>query len=232
MPTVNPPDGSLGGFRHRGRRFMPTLYAIASSAAMAPHILLREIGAPFDLVLLDRDKAEHKQPGYLALNPHGRVPTLVDGELVLYEAAAICLHLADVNPGAGLAPPVGAPERAEFYKWLVYLTNTVQADMMLYFYPERFAEGAAAQASVKAMAESRLNGQFDGLDRALAGWDWMLAGGYSALDPYVFMLCRWTRFMTRPARALPNLGPYLARVLERPAVRAAFAAEGLSDPYY
>lgn len=104
--------------------------------------------------------------------------------------------------------------------------------MMLYFYPERFAEGAAAQASVKAMAEARLSGQFDGLDRALAGRDWMLASGYSALDPYLFMLCRWTRFMARPARERPNLGPYLARVLERPAVRAAFAAEGLSDPYY
>lgn len=211
---------------------MPTLYAIASSAAMAPHILLREIGAPFDLVLLDRDKGEHKQPAYLALNPHGRAPTLVDGALVLYEAAAICLHLADANPGAGLVPPVGAPERSELYKWLIYLTNTVQADMMLYFYPERFAEGAAAQASVKAMAESRLSDQFDGLDRALAGRDWMLASGYSALDPYLFMLCRWTRFMACPARERANLGPYLARVLARPAVRAAFAAEGLSDPYY
>lgn len=211
---------------------MPTLYGMPSTAAMAPHILLREIGRPFDLMLLDRDKGEHKSAAYLALNPHGRVPTLVDGDLVLYEAAAICLHLADSHPEAKLAPAVGTPERAEFYKWLVYLTNSVQAEMLLYFYPERHVEGAEAQAAFKAATETRLNGHFDGLDRALAGRTWLLGDTYSAADPYLFMLCRWTRFMGRPARTLANLGPYLARVLERPAVKAMFEAEGLTAPYY
>ncbi|WP_199237559.1 glutathione S-transferase N-terminal domain-containing protein [Azospirillum sp. TSH64] len=211
---------------------MRTLYGMVSTAAMAPHILLREIGDPFELRLLDRDKGEHKSAAYLALNPHGRVPTLVDGDLVLYEAAAICLHLADSHPEAKLAPEVGASERAEFYKWLVYLTNSVQAEMLLYFYPERYVEGAEAQAAFKAATEARLNGHFDGLDRALEGRTWLLGDTYSAVDPYLFMLCRWTRFMGRPARTLGNLGPYLARVLERPAVKAAFEAEGLGAPFY
>lgn len=211
---------------------MPTLYGMPSTAAMAPHILLREIGQPFDLVLLDREKGEHKSAAYLALNPHGRVPTLVDGELVLYEATAICLHLADTHPEAKLAPAVGTPERAEFYKWLVYLTNSVQAEMLLYFYPERHVEGSEAQAAFKAATEARLNGHFDGLDRALAGRTWLLGDTYSAADPYLFMLCRWTRFMERPARTLANIGPYLARVLERPAVKTTFEAEGLGVPYF
>ncbi|WP_199235427.1 glutathione S-transferase family protein [Azospirillum sp. TSA6c] len=211
---------------------MRTLYGMVSTAAMAPHILLREIGDPFELRLLDRDRAEHKSAAYLALNPHGRVPTLVDGDLVLYEAAAICLHLADSHPEAKLAPAVGTPERAEFYKWLVYLTNSVQAEMLLYFYPERYVEGTRAQAAFKAATETRLNGHFDGLDRALAGRTWLLGDTYSAVDPYLFMLCRWTRFMGRPACTLGNLGPYLARVLERPAVKAAFEAEGLGAPFY
>ncbi|CAO3448709.1 glutathione S-transferase family protein [Azospirillum largimobile] len=211
---------------------MPTLYGMPSTAAMAPHILLREIGRPFDLVLLDRDKGEHKSAAYLALNPHGRVPTLVDGDLVLYEAAAICLHLADSHLEAKLAPAVGTPGRAEFYKWLVYLTNSVQAEMLLYFYPERYVEGAEAQAAFKAATEARLSGHFDGLDQALAGRTWLLGDTYSAADPYLFMLCRWTRFMGRPARTLGNIGPYLARVLERPAVKATFEAEGLAAPYY
>ncbi|WP_455183255.1 glutathione S-transferase family protein [Azospirillum palustre] len=205
---------------------------MVSTAAMAPHILLREIGDPFELRLLDRDKAEHKSAAYLALNPHGRVPTLVDGDLVLYEAAAICLHLADSHLEAKLAPAIGTPERAEFYKWLVYLTNSVQAEMLLYFYPERYVEGVQAQATFKTATETRLNGHFDGLDRALAGRTWLLGDTYSAVDPYLFMLCRWTRFMGRPARTLDNLGPYLARVLERPAVKAALQAEGLGAPFY
>ncbi|CAO3350695.1 Glutathione S-transferase (EC 2.5.1.18) [Azospirillum palustre] len=211
---------------------MRTLYGMVSTAAMAPHILLREIGDPFELRLLDRDKAEHKSAAYLALNPHGRVPTLVDGDLVLYEAAAICLHLADSHLEAKLAPAIGTPERAEFYKWLVYLTNSVQAEMLLYFYPERYVEGVQAQATFKTATETRLNGHFDGLDRALAGRTWLLGDTYSAVDPYLFMLCRWTRFMGRPARTLDNLGPYLARVLERPAVKAALQAEGLGAPFY
>lgn len=211
---------------------MPTLYGMVSTAAMAPHILLHEIGEPFELRLLDRDKGEHKSADYLALNPHGRVPTLVDGNLVLYEAAAICLHLADSHPEAKLGPAIGTPERAEFYKWLVYLTNSVQAEMLLYFYPERYVDGAHAQAAFKAATEARLNGHFDGLDRALAGRTWLLGDTYSAVDPYLFMLCRWTRFMNRPARTLGNLGAYLARVLERPAVKAAFEAEGLGAPFY
>lgn len=211
---------------------MRTLYGMVSTAAMAPHILLREIGVPFELRLLDRDKGEHKSAAYLALNPHGRVPTLVDGDLVLYEAAAICLHLADSHPEAKLAPAVGMPERAEFYRWLVYLTNSVQAEMLLYFYPERYVEGTQAQAAFKAATEARLNGHFDGIDRALEGRTWLLGDTYRAVDPYLFMLCRWTRFMGRPARTLGNLGPYLARVLERPAVKAAFEAEGLATPFY
>ncbi|MFP3525933.1 glutathione binding-like protein, partial [Pantoea sp. SIMBA_072] len=102
---------------------------------------------------------------------------------------------------------------------------------LVYFYPERHAEGAAAQASVKAMAEARLLERFALLDRELGGKAWFLGDRYSAVDPYLFMLARWTRFMGTPARSLPNLGPYLARVLDRPAVRATFEAEGLGDPY-
>ncbi|MDQ2104993.1 glutathione S-transferase family protein [Azospirillum isscasi] len=211
---------------------MLTLYGMPSTASMAPHILLREIGVPFEMVLLDRATAAHKAPDYLRLNPNGRVPTLVDGDLVLFESAAICLHLADSYPAAGLAPAPGTAERAHFYMWLVFLTNTVQADMLVYFYPERHVEGAEAQASVKAMAEARLLERFTLLDRVLGDKAWFLGDRYSAVDPYLFMLARWTRFMGTPARRLPNLGPYLARMLARPAVRAAFEAEGLGDPFY
>jgi glutathione S-transferase len=59
----------------------------------------------------------------------------------------------------------------------------------------------------------------------------MSGAAFGALDPYAFMLCRWTRGMRRPARTLPHLGPWLARMLERPAVQATLAAEGLSSPW-
>src|SRR5262249_37625943 len=119
---------------------MYKLYYSPGNANLAPHMVLEELGQEYELVLLDRAKNAHKSPAYLKLNPNGRIPTLVDGDLVLYETAAICLHLVDRHPGAGLAPELGSAERAHFYKWLVYLTNSVQAEMLIYFYPERWAE--------------------------------------------------------------------------------------------
>jgi len=210
---------------------MITLYNIPSTAGMAPHIVLREIGAPHRMVLLDGDARAQKAPEYLALNPHGRVPTLTDGDLVITESAAICLHLADTHPHAGLVPPVGGAGRARLYQWLIYLTNTVQAEMMLYFYPDRYvpAEGAAG---LRAMAEERLAGMFAHIDAELAGRAWLLGERYSIADPYLFMLARWTRNMTRKARDLPALGAYLARMHARPAVAEALKAEGIGEPYY
>ena len=97
-----------------------------STASMAPNILLEEIGQPFERVLVDRSQNVHKTQQYLQLNPNGLIPVLVDGDLVLYESAAICLYLCDSYPQAALAPPLGSAERAHFYKWLIWLTNTLQ----------------------------------------------------------------------------------------------------------
>src|SRR5450756_941613 len=133
---------------------MYQLYYYPGNANLAPHILLEEIGADYELVLVDRNKNEHKGPEYLKLNPTGRIPVLVDGGLVRYETAAICLHLADRHARAGLAPALGSNERAEFYKWLGYLTNGWQAQLMLYCYPGRLADDAAAVAQIKSHAES------------------------------------------------------------------------------
>ena len=183
---------------------------------------------------MDRANAAQRSPEYLKLNPNGQIPVLIDGDLVLYETAAICLHLADTHPQARFVPPLRTPERAHFYKWLVWCSNTPQAMLMHYFYPERMVnEGdAAAAAQVAARAEARVGGMLDQLDAQLAshGGDWLLGAEYSAVDPYALVLCRWTRGFARPARSLPHLGPYLQRMLARPAVQRAFATEQLKLP--
>jgi glutathione S-transferase len=212
------------------------LHYYPGNASFTPHVLLREIGGPFELALVRRDEGAHKRPEYLKLNPNGQIPVLVDGPLVLYETAAICLHLADTHPEAGLAPPLGTPERAHFYKWLAWLTNTLQARLMHCFYPERLVDpgDAAAAAQVKARAQADVQGMLAQLDDQLAshGGSWLLGEHYSAVDPYAFMLCRWTRgFDARPAREHAHIGPYLQRMLQRPAVQQALAAEGLTAPW-
>lgn len=215
---------------------MIRLHYFPGNASFTPHVLLHEIGAPFELVLVDRTQGAHKQPAYLKLNPNGQIPVLEDGALVLYETAAIVLHLADTHPAAALAPPLGSAQRAHFYQWLVWLTNTPQAMLMHYFYPERLvAPGdAAAAAQVKARAAEQVGAMLRLLDAQLAahGGPWLLGDQYLAVDPYAFMLCRWTRgFADGPARAYPHIGPYLLRQLARPALQRTLAAEGLPEPW-
>ncbi len=134
---------------------MYTLYHAPSTASMAPHILLRELRVPHQLALVDTRNGGQRTPEYLRLNPNARVPTLVDGEIVVYEAAAICLHLVDRHPGSGFAPPVGSAARAHFYQWIVFLTNTVQADEMILLLPGALRRRAPARGAPGGRRRSR-----------------------------------------------------------------------------
>lgn len=212
---------------------MRQLHYFPGNASMAPHILLEEIGAPFELVLVDRTSGGHRTPEYLQLNPNGLIPVFVEGPLVLYESAAICLHLCDSAPPARLLPPLGTAGRAHGYKWLIWMTNTLQSTLLGYFYPERWMHpgNVAGAAELKAHAQERVGVLLDQLDAELArhGGPWLLGADYSVVDAYSLMLCRWTRnFSSTPARERPHLGPHMARVLARPAVQRVFATERLA----
>ena len=219
---------------------MYQLHFSPSSAAMAPHILLQELGVPFEKVLVDTSTGAHRSEAYRKLNPNGLIPTLVDGDLVLYETAAICLHLCDTHPQAGLAPALGTRERAHFYKWLIWLTNTLQSTLIIYFYTDRWMNpcNSAGVAELKSHAETKVGLMLNQLDAELARLEkthdqpWLLGAKYSAVDIYVLTLCRWTRnFASQPARDRAHLGAYLKRALARPAVIKAFEAEGLAQPW-
>jgi glutathione S-transferase len=218
---------------------MIELHYAPGNASMAPHMLLRELGLPFRLQLVDRSVEAHKGPAYLALNPNGHIPVLVDGGQVIYETAAICLHLADQRPDAGLMPPLGSAERGQAYKWLAWMSNTLQVRLMHYFYPERVVNQAdsPAAAEVRAQAQAHIGELLGQLETQLTrhGGQWLLGTQFSLVDLYGLMLCRWTRGFegtaSPPARNRPLLAPWLQRVLQRPAVQAALAAEGLVAPF-
>ena len=236
---------------------MICLHYYPSNASMIPHIVLEELGVPFELVLVDRGQNLHKSADYLKLNPNGKIPTLVQTEpgqpdLVLYEGAAICLHLADTHPQGQLMPPLGSFGRAHAYKWLLWLSNTFQPDIMMFYYPDRYVASTDPQVvrGVSEQAQLRIQGHLAQLDdeigrasstvatRSRASEDledtgtWFLGSHYSVLDAYVFTLCRWTRgFSSRPARSFEaNLAPYLQRMLARPAVQRVIATEKLTAP--
>jgi glutathione S-transferase len=212
---------------------MYRLYYYPSNASLAPHFLLEEIGAPHELVLVDRSVDAQRSEAYRKLNPNARIPTLIDGDLILWEAAAICLHLVDRHPECGLAPELATRERGHFYKWIAYLTNTIQAEQIIYFYPERFSDDPAHAPAIKSRAEARVGAMFDMVDTQLAAdGPYLLGRHLSAADHYLLMVARWSRHFARPARQLPAVGRLLRMLAERPAVARTFASEGITAPLY
>ncbi|MDX6477232.1 MAG: glutathione S-transferase [Gaiellaceae bacterium] len=187
---------------------------------MAPHAALAEIGLAYELVRIERDEAQ-TDPGYLALNPLGVVPTLVDGELVLSESAAILLHLADRYPDARLAPR----DRAPFYRWLVFLTNTLQPTLLRLYYPERYGRDGVGE-----IAGAEAQRHFDLLDRALDGRDWLVADHRTAADLFLFMLVRWGRRLEPAAWSRPNIRDHFLRTLALPGVQRMVEEQELELP--
>ena len=219
---------------------MMKLYYSPGTACLAPHFLMEELALPYELVLVDTGKKEHQQPAYLQLNPKGTIPLLIDGNLQLTESAAICLYLAERYPdqdpdqGRNFSPAPGTPARARLYQWMLYLSNTLQAELLSYFYPERLHEDAAGAAQVKASAEQRVAQMLGYIDEQLAksGGPYLLGEQLSIADLFLFMLCRWTRGMQVPARAYPHIGPYLNALSARPSIVKVFRMEGIEAPLY
>ncbi len=210
---------------------MIDLHYSSGNANLAPHFILEDLGVDFRLMPVDRTVNAHKSPEYMKMNPFGRIPVLVDGDLVLFESAAICLHLVDNHPGCKLAPALGTPERAHFYKWLMFLTNTIQPDVLIYYYPDRYTTDEDARA-VKDAAENRLIEFFSQLDEHLGkSGPFLLGETLTAADYYLLMVSRWGRPLRTPPREMINLGATLGRICERDAVQRAFANEGIEAPF-
>jgi glutathione S-transferase len=212
---------------------MLQLHYHPSDASLMSHIFVEELGVPFELKLVDRARNAQKSPEYLKLNPNGLIPVLEDGDLVLYETPAILLHLADTHPQSGLVPALGTPERAHCYKWMVWLSNSLQATLVQYFYAERYVPDEGL-ADFRARTEARIAPLLDQLEAQLqtSGGPWLLGTRYSAADCMAFVICCWTRDLQRPANSLPAVGAYLTRMRQRAAVQRAVATEQLPETFF
>jgi glutathione S-transferase len=209
---------------------MYQLYYSPSTASLAVHWMLIEIGAPFEMVLTDTATGAQKTPEYLKLNPSGVVPTLIVDGAPVCEVAAILMLLAERHADKGLAPVVGAPERAAWLQWMVYLANTVMPAFRAWFYPHEPAGETGTEAAM-AVARARIEGIWDRIDAHLARQDgpYMLGERLSTVDFLATMLMRWSRNMPKPATAWPNIARYLARMRVMPSLREVHAREGLTD---
>jgi glutathione S-transferase len=204
------------------------LYYRPGAASLAAHAMLEEVGAEHRVILVTGHGDDISPADYGAINPHPRVPTLVDGDLVVYEAAAVLMHLADTHPAAALAPALGSAARADWYRWMAYLTNTVQATFMLWIYPERYTADPAGVPAVELQAERDLTEMREFLEAELAGRDHLL-DEFSTADLFLFMVTRWGRNMDPRWWDQPNLGRHYRAIRARPAVARTMGIEQLED---
>lgn len=211
---------------------MYLLYVAPGTAAMAPHAVLEELGVPYEAIGVDIAAGQHLGQAYRKLNPNGRVPTLVDGDFAMFEAAAISLWLAEKHSAAGLMPAPGTHERARTLQWLTHLTNTVQEAFIEFYHPDWYVEGAEAETTFKIGAERRLEELWSRMDAGLAANGPYLSGpSFTVADIYLHMLNRWSRNCNRPAWTWPNIKRTVDLVRVRPAVQRMMAKQGIAEPY-
>jgi len=204
------------------------LYYAPGACSMGIHILLEEIGAPYEAVKLDIRGGESQRPPFNTLNPKGKVPTLQrDDGSVITEYPVIATYLARTNPAANLLPtdPEAELRGAEAMDYCVATLHMQGFSRM--FRPANFAPSEADHDAVKARGREILERGYALLDHQLAGKDW-IAGSYSMADSAVFYVTYWGA--KRMGMALPpNLAAHFARMMARPAVQRMIAREGLAD---
>ena len=207
---------------------MYTLYYSPGSASLCVHWMLMDLKVPFELVLVDIEAGANKAADYLALNPEGKVPTLIVDGRPMGEAMAILMLLAERHPEAGLAPELGSPARAAYLQWMAYLAYALAPSFRRWFYADR---GPAERAeAVKADARDWIEGVWNRVEMQLAdGRAFLLGEKISAADYLLTMLTRWSRNMEKPATRWPRLGAYIARMKQQPGLIEAHEREGLSE---
>ena len=167
------------------------LYYASGACSFVPHTLLELAGVDYEAQPIKLHKGEHQSPEFLAINPRGQVPVLVDGEEVITQIVAIVSHLDERLPGACILPRPGTA-RTRVLQVLAWMNNTVHPTFTHIFMPFKFTDDAAAQAAVKAWNV--------GLYRSLLGeietmvqqaGPWLTGENPGVLDAYALTLLRW-----------------------------------------
>lgn len=200
------------------------LYSMPGACSTGVHIVLQWTGAPFETEIVDRSAI--KSPEFLAINPAGAVPALIDGDFVLTQNAAIMGYIADTYPQAGLAGDGSPRQRAEANRWLAFVNSDVHPAFKPIFSPGRYVGDAAQYDAVKTAARTMLRGLMESADKRLADREW-LAGFRSYADAYFFITLRWALTTGVDLAGLDNIAAFKARMDADPGVQAALKAEGL-----
>jgi len=185
-------------------------YTNPMSRGRIVHWMLEEVGAPYDAHLLDFNKRQTKDPKYLAINPMGKVPTIVHKGTVVTESAAICAYLADAFPKAGMAPAVDDAARGTFYRWLFFGAGCIEPAIV----DKSFSRPQVDRPGM--LGYGSFTETFDTLEKALTPGPFLLGSRFSAVDVYMASSLNWAK-MTKVLEPKPIFQEYVSRCFDRPA---------------
>ena len=219
---------------------MYKLYGSLGAASLTPQCVLEESGLPYEFIEVDISEDTERDPEYLKLNPHGRIPTLVIDDQVMIESAAISIYLADKHSHTQLSPPLDHPERSHYLQWMVYLTNTLQETLLLKMYSSLYTDDPQGYDATISRATSKLDTIMSFVEKSLSLTEgpFFLGNGLSTADIYLNMLTGWdptiqVRILSSSTTAdIPknqrytNIERNYSEMLKRPGVAKTFSANG------
>ena len=213
------------------------LYFAPGACSFVPHSLLEMAEAPFEPMLVKLHKGENHSAEYLAINPRGQVPVLVDGNHVITQILAIVHYLDDKFPEQRILP-TEALERTRVLETLAWMNNTVHPTFTHVFMPHKFASTPEGQADIKAHNAGLYAGMLDELEAIALGaaefGDPFLAGRqhYGPVDAYALVLLRWGGFAGIDPTSYKALWAHVQRLAELPGVQRAIERERLQLNLY
>ncbi len=218
---------------------MYQLYYAPDNASLIVRMVLEELDADYETILVDRSNNFQRSEEYLRLNPNGLIPVLIMNEQPIYETGAIILSLSERH--RELAPGLNDSERPQFLKWLFFLSNSVHVDLRQLFYPQQYVgETTEALFEHRQLTEQRLKQRLAALDTHCAAQegDYLMDEEFTVLDIYLAVMLRWVQLFPREQCCLDGLHEYPAlrqlcdSVARRSGVRAACEKEGIADPFF
>ena len=199
---------------------MLTIYGISASRTLRPLWMLEELGLDYEHVQTNFT-GDNRQPEYLALNPNGHIPTLVDGDTVLWESMAINLYLAEKYDG-GLNPK-SVEDRGRAFQWSFWVMLEAEKYLLEYLFNTLILPPDQRDAEVAGAAVQQLQAPMRVLDDALEGREYLVGDSFSVADLNVAAVFSWAVPSKLDLSEFPNLSRWLTACISRPAARAALA---------
>ena len=204
---------------------MLKLYYAPGTCALASHIALQEAGAAYTAERIDFKSNQQNSPEYLAINPKGRVPSLVTDRGILTETPAMLAFIAQSFPQAKLAPLDDAFAFAQVQSFNSYLCSTVHVAHAHRMRGARWATEESSFADMKRKVPQTVGACFALIERSMLRGPWVMGEQYTICDPYLYTIAQWLEGDNVDLAALPKVADHRKRMSERPAVQKVLAEE-------